>query len=94
MEQIGFPFLDDQPRTAWNTRYGELDRYRKENDGWFLVHKDDPDLKRWMRQQHTRLRSEYGYVGHLDDQKSPLKSIRFPMIPKTNIAKSLVCKAR
>ncbi|CAJ1929932.1 unnamed protein product [Cylindrotheca closterium] len=81
LEQIAFAFFDNQPRMAWNAMYVKLDSYREENDGQFPTHQDDPELNRWMRQQRKRLRSEYGYVALLNEQKSMLESIDFPMLP-------------
>jgi len=83
LEQIDFSFLQKRPRVAWNAMYGEVERYRKEKGGRFPTsHKDDPELNRWVRQQRKRMRCEYGHVPLLDEQKSLLESIDFPMESK------------
>eukprot|EP00526_Cylindrotheca_closterium_P000992 CAMPEP_0113660858 /NCGR_PEP_ID=MMETSP0017_2-20120614/33127_1 /TAXON_ID=2856 /ORGANISM="Cylindrotheca closterium" /LENGTH=880 /DNA_ID=CAMNT_0000575527 /DNA_START=152 /DNA_END=2795 /DNA_ORIENTATION=+ /assembly_acc=CAM_ASM_000147 len=82
LEQIDFPFFEDQPRMSWNNMYTKVERYREDNDGRFPDHKDDSKLNRWMRQQRYRMRNSYGYVALSDDQNELLKAIDFPMLPK------------
>ncbi|KAL3928876.1 MAG: hypothetical protein SGBAC_012456 [Bacillariaceae sp.] len=85
LEQIDFPFLEDQPRMAWNKRLAQLNKYRKENGELFPSHNDDPELNRWMRHQRYRVRSSYGHAPLSDEQKSMLESIDFPMLPTAKI---------
>eukprot|EP00526_Cylindrotheca_closterium_P007950 CAMPEP_0113660434 /NCGR_PEP_ID=MMETSP0017_2-20120614/32897_1 /TAXON_ID=2856 /ORGANISM="Cylindrotheca closterium" /LENGTH=675 /DNA_ID=CAMNT_0000575067 /DNA_START=74 /DNA_END=2098 /DNA_ORIENTATION=- /assembly_acc=CAM_ASM_000147 len=81
LEQVNFPFLENQSRMAWNDMYAEVQRYQKKNKGSFPSHKDDPDLNRWMRLQRNRMRNAYGYAPLSDEQKELLDSINFPMLP-------------
>mmetsp|Transcript_15331 Transcript_15331/g.37722 ORF Transcript_15331/g.37722 Transcript_15331/m.37722 type:complete len:711 (-) Transcript_15331:379-2511(-) len=80
LEQVDFPFLDNQPRVTWNAMYSEVKRYRKENDGRFPDHNDAPDLNRWIRQQRNRNRNVDGYLPLSDEQRSLLEKIDFPMM--------------
>lgn len=81
LEQIDFSFFENQPRTTWDEMYAEVDRSRKENDGYFPSHKDDPSLSCWMRQQRMRLRCACGYAPLSDQQRALLESIDFPKLP-------------
>mmetsp|Transcript_15326 Transcript_15326/g.37712 ORF Transcript_15326/g.37712 Transcript_15326/m.37712 type:complete len:721 (-) Transcript_15326:282-2444(-) len=83
LEQLDFPFLENQPCMAWNEMYADLVKYQRTHKGRFPVrHNDDPELNRWMRHQRNRMRCAYGYVPLSDEQNALLESIAFPMLPQ------------
>eukprot|EP00526_Cylindrotheca_closterium_P005312 CAMPEP_0113648534 /NCGR_PEP_ID=MMETSP0017_2-20120614/25749_1 /TAXON_ID=2856 /ORGANISM="Cylindrotheca closterium" /LENGTH=616 /DNA_ID=CAMNT_0000560771 /DNA_START=179 /DNA_END=2026 /DNA_ORIENTATION=+ /assembly_acc=CAM_ASM_000147 len=93
LESIDFSFFEDnQPRTTWNATYAALGEYRKEYDGHFPGHKDDPDLYRWMRQQRKRMRCAYGHAPLSDEQRSLLDSMEFPTLPSGREARAWYTK--
>eukprot|EP00526_Cylindrotheca_closterium_P004475 CAMPEP_0113623538 /NCGR_PEP_ID=MMETSP0017_2-20120614/12112_1 /TAXON_ID=2856 /ORGANISM="Cylindrotheca closterium" /LENGTH=768 /DNA_ID=CAMNT_0000533497 /DNA_START=152 /DNA_END=2459 /DNA_ORIENTATION=- /assembly_acc=CAM_ASM_000147 len=82
LEQIDFPFFEDQPRMSWNNMYTKVERYREDNDGRFPDHKDDLKLNRWMRQQRNRMRSSYGHMALSGNQVELLRDMGVSMLPK------------